>query len=184
MPYLSQVPPSNKKRPHNHLFLLSSTSGLPINLTIIKKIKPRLNLSSTYRLTHLPGNLKSISQNQIVLTHCVSHFSPNFWNPKFYFTRSILFPLPSCIIGRAFQTILCWAFFLLHWMNSEYDWLWVMAEAVPGIHTPPLQLTNIDQGMYVIKTHFTLQYIILLALFCFYVVYKYGISYMFDKSPK
>ena len=36
-----------------------------------------------------------------------------------------------------------------------------MAEAVLGIHTPPLQLTNIDQGMYVTKTHFTLQCIIL-----------------------
>ena len=47
-----------------------------------------------------------------------------------------------------------------------------MAEVVSGIHRPPLQLTNIDQGMYVTKTHFTLQCIILLALFCFYVVYK------------
>ena len=59
-----------------------------------------------------------------------------------------------------------------------------MAETVPGIHTPPLQLTNIDQGMYVTKTDFTLECIILLALFCFYVVYKYGIFYVFDKSPK
>ena len=45
-----------------------------------------------------------------------------------------------------------------------------MAEMVAGIHTTLLQLTKIDQGMYVIKTHFTLQCIILLALFCFYVV--------------
>ena len=55
-----------------------------------------------------------------------------------------------------------------------------MAEVVAGIHTTLLQLTKIDQGMYVIKTHFTLQCIIFLALFCFYVVYKYGAFYMFD----
>ena len=55
-----------------------------------------------------------------------------------------------------------------------------MAIVVAGIHTPPLQLTKIDQGMYVTKNHFTLQCIILLALFCFYVVYKYGVFYMFD----
>ena len=59
-----------------------------------------------------------------------------------------------------------------------------MAEEVAGIHTPPLQLTKINQGMYVTKTHFTLQCIILLALFCFYVVYKYGVFCVFDKSPR
>ena len=55
-----------------------------------------------------------------------------------------------------------------------------MVEVVAGIHTTPLQLTKIDQGMYVIKTHFTLQCIIFLALFCFYVVYKYDAFFVFD----
>ena len=41
--------PDNKKVTHGHFFWLSSTSSLPINLTIVNKTtKPRLQLSSAY----------------------------------------------------------------------------------------------------------------------------------------
>ena len=64
--------PAKRKVPHGYFFWLSSTSSLPINLTIVNKTKPRLKLSSTYPQSETQNQ----SQNQnFSQTHLPLSFS-------------------------------------------------------------------------------------------------------------
>ena len=100
--------------------------------------------------------------------------------PKFlfYLLSPLLSPFPHH--WRIFlNNLMMGVFPILHWMSVQ-----TMVEVVAGIQTPPLQLTITDQGMYVTKTHFTLQFIIFLTMFCLYIIYNYGVFHLYDKSPK